>query len=83
MKAVGIEQVYSRNQCPLIELNEDELDVDRASSAEKMKIVSFFEGFLKKGLLCIVDESKENLKRIRSPLYSKQGYLGLDMESLP
>ena len=65
---------------PLIELNEDELDVDRASFTEKMKIVSFFDEFLKKGLLCIVDESKENLKRIRSPLYSKQGYLGLDME---
>ncbi len=82
MKAVGIEQGIQEINAPLIELNEDELDVDRASFTEKMKIVSFFDEFSKKGLLCIVDESKENLKRIRSPLYSKQGYLGLDMEAL-
>ena len=57
-------------------------DVKWASFTEKMKIVSFFDEFLKKVLLCIVDESKENLKRIRIALYSKQGYLGLDMETL-
>ena len=41
MKAVGIEQGIQEINAPLIELNEDELDVDRASFTEKMKIVSF------------------------------------------
>ena len=50
-------------------------------TVDRMKFATYFDNFLKKGIFFISDEEKA-MKSIRSPLYSKKGYLGIDMEAL-
>ncbi|WP_371803836.1 hypothetical protein [Candidatus Lokiarchaeum ossiferum] len=66
-------------EMPLIQIYDEptaeNLTVDR------MKFATYFDDFLKKGIFFISDEEKA-MESIRSPLYSKEGYLGIDMEAL-
>jgi hypothetical protein len=87
LKALGVEEeIYDKEQ-PLVKLHKKESSKqapteNEAYAEEKMKFVNYFDGFLKKGILCIVDEGFNNINEIRSPIYSKEGYLGLDLKKL-
>ncbi|MHA1610499.1 MAG: hypothetical protein ACTSYU_00480 [Promethearchaeota archaeon] len=64
---------------PLIKLH-DESPSD-VFLTDRMEIQNYFDGFLKNGILFIGDEDKA-MERIRSPEFSQDGSLGIDMEAL-
>jgi hypothetical protein len=88
MKALGVEQAINTEDDPLVKLyQEDEGDTEPSekpeiSDIDTPKFKNYFDQFLKKGILFIVDDDKRDMKKIRSPIYSKDGYLGLDLEIL-
>ena len=79
MKALNVDDATNTQDNPMLDFSPQE-DVDAPD--EKMKFYSYFEEFLKKGILCIFDESRNSVDNFRLPIYSQEGYLGLDLEAI-
>ncbi len=75
MKALKVEEAMETSDS-LLKITEQE---PGKLVEEPLKFKEYFDAFLKKGILFISDEEK-SMGAIRTPIYSKGGYLGLDME---
>jgi hypothetical protein len=79
IKALGIEQ----EQDAIVKIADtNQKSHDKGEDAEKLDLAKFYDEFLKQGIICLLDESKRQMMKIQSPFYSKQGYLGLDLEKM-
>ena len=66
-------------ELPLIQIHDEQPTEDLTT--DRMKFAPYYENFLKKGIFFISDDEKA-MESIRSPLYSKKGYLGIDLKVL-
>ncbi len=83
MKALGVEKAISGEGIdePFLEIYKNGIEKKSNLTSNKMKFVNYFDAFLKKGILFISSEDRD-MHQIRSPLFSKDGYLGMDAKAL-
>ena len=84
MKALNVEETIKKEGSILtisksIEKTMEEQEEESKTVAEPLQFKKFFDSYLKRGIVFISDES-HTMKQIRSPLFSKEGYLGLDLD---
>jgi hypothetical protein len=75
MKALNVEDTLEGNG-EILEIAEQEQD---NLIEQPLKFKEYFDAFLKKGILFLSDQEK-SMGNIRTPIYSKDGFLGLDMD---
>ena len=75
MKALNVEKVLDSEDA-ILKITENN---KAALIEEPLKFREYFDAFLKKGILFISEEEK-SMGSIRHPIYSKDGFLGLDMD---
>ncbi len=80
MKALGVEKAIKGE--PLLKISDaNVVNGESNLTSNKMKFVNYFDAFLKKGILFISAEDTD-MHQIRSPIFSKDGYLGMDAKAL-
>ncbi len=80
MKALGVEKAIKGE--PFLKISDENVIKEESSiTSNKMKFVNYFDAFLKKGILFISAEDTD-MHQIRSPIFSKDGYLGMDAKAL-
>ncbi|MHA1563202.1 MAG: hypothetical protein ACTSPA_13880 [Promethearchaeota archaeon] len=80
MKALGVEKVVKGE--PFLEISDKKVIKEKSNiTSNKMKFINYFDAFLKKGILFISSEDR-TMHQIRSPIFSKDGYLGMDAKAL-
>jgi hypothetical protein len=79
MKALGVEKAINGE---LLKISDKKVVKKESNiTTDKMKFVNYFDAFLKKGILFISSEDR-TMHQIRSPIFSKDGYLGMDAKAL-
>ena len=81
MKALGVEKVLGAEKAPFLEIHKNVIEEESHLTSNKMKFVNYFDAFLKKGILFISSDDRD-MHQIRSPIFSKDGYLGMDAKAL-
>ena len=81
MKALGVEKVLGAEKAPFLEIYKNGFKEESNLTSNKMKFFNYFDAFLKKGILFISTEDRD-MHQIRSPIFSKDGYLGMDAKAL-
>jgi len=83
MKALGVEKALKGEgeEEPFLQIHKNSIEEDSNLTSNKMKFVNYFDAFLKKGILFIGSEDRD-MHQIRSPIFSKDGYLGMDAKAL-
>ena len=83
MKALGVEKAIKREGIvePFLRIHKEGIKEESSITSNKMKFVNYFDAFLKKGILFIGAEDTD-MHQIRSPIFSKDGYLGMDAKAL-
>ncbi len=83
MKALGVEKAIKRDgiEEPFLRIHKNGINEESSITSNKMKFVNYFDAFLKKGILFISSDDRD-MHQIRSPIFSKDGYLGMDAKAL-
>ncbi|QEE16361.1 hypothetical protein DSAG12_02191 [Promethearchaeum syntrophicum] len=83
MKALGVEKALKGEgeEEPFLQIHKNSVEEESNLTSNKMKFINYFDAFLKKGILFIGSEDRD-MHQIRSPIFSKDGYLGLDAKAL-
>ena len=88
MKALKVEEAIQSDEDALLTLynhhseeNEKIADQTDGFFKDRMKFVTYFDAFLKKGIFLLLNDDGP-MNHLRSPLYSKDGFLGFDMDAV-